>query len=78
MSLPYAIIIGATIVAASFLGARSAAPYEIAAGTDANGNPILWRVNSITGHVEIYPALGALRTKANDPFAKIFADPSCK
>jgi hypothetical protein len=48
MTIPQAIIIGAFIVAASVVGSRLVAPYEITSGT-----AIAWRINTITGAVEL-------------------------
>jgi hypothetical protein len=48
MTIPQAIIVGAVIIGASIIAAKVIAPYEIASGTG-----IAWRINSITGSVEL-------------------------
>lgn len=48
MTIPQAIIIASVIVGASIVAAKVIAPYEIASGT-----AVVWRVNSITGVVEL-------------------------
>lgn len=40
------------IVGTSIIGARLIAPYEISAVRGADGNPMVFRVNTITGDVE--------------------------
>lgn len=48
MSIPNAIIVGSLAIAASIIGARFIAPYQLASGT-----AVVWRVNAITGAVEL-------------------------
>jgi hypothetical protein len=48
MTIQQAILIGAVIVGGSIIAARVIAPYEIASGT-----AVLWRVNTITGTVQL-------------------------
>ncbi len=52
MTTQQAILLGAAIVGLSIVGARVIAPYEIAAGVGAGGNPFVWRANAMTGTVE--------------------------
>jgi hypothetical protein len=69
MTIPQALIIASVIVGASIVGARLVAPYEIAAGNDGDGNPMLWRANTITGKVEICMALSVVKDR--NPFEKL-------
>lgn len=48
MTAAQAIVIGAIIVGASIIGARLIAPYQVASGT-----AVAWRINTITGAVEL-------------------------
>jgi hypothetical protein len=48
MTIQQAILIGAIIVGGSIIAARVIAPYEIASGT-----AVLWRVNTLTGAVQL-------------------------
>jgi hypothetical protein len=48
MTTPQAIIVGAIILGASIIATRVIAPYEVASGT-----AIAWRINTITGAVEL-------------------------
>ncbi len=44
MTIPQAIVLGATLIGASIIGSRLIAPYEI-----AGAQSMVWRVNSVTG-----------------------------
>jgi hypothetical protein len=48
MNAAQAILVGSVIVGLSIIGARVIAPYEVASGT-----AIAWRINTITGAVEL-------------------------
>jgi hypothetical protein len=48
MANPYAILIGAGISTLSIIGGQFAMPYRMAAGADGT-----WRVNTLTGDVQI-------------------------
>jgi hypothetical protein len=66
MTIPHAIVIGALIIAASIIVTRIIAPYQIASGT-----AIVWRVNTITGSVE----LCNIQTEVGNP---ITGNPRCR
>jgi len=51
----------ATLIAVSIICAPLVSPYRIAPAVDADGNPFLWRVNAVTGDVQICPALRVIR-----------------
>lgn len=55
-----AIIIGAFVIAASIIAAKFIAPYQMAAGTDANG-PFAWRMNAISGNIEYCSGVNVIR-----------------
>ena len=78
MTTPYAIIIGAFIIGASLIGARFMNHYEIAPGSDAAGTAMLWRLNTITGEVQICPMISVVKDK--NPFNKFAPDarPPCE
>jgi hypothetical protein len=57
----YAILIGAVVIGIAIVGARLIAPYQFAAGVDAQGNPFLWRSSAVTGDVQMCPALNVIR-----------------
>ena len=48
MTNPQAILIGAGVIALAVLGSRLIAPYQIVSGT-----AVVWRVNALTGKVEL-------------------------
>ncbi len=48
MTIPQAIVVGSFIVAVSIIVARIIAPYELSSGT-----AVVWRINTITGAVEL-------------------------
>jgi hypothetical protein len=48
MTAAQAIVVGAIIIGASIMGARLVAPYQVASGT-----AVAWRINTITGAVEL-------------------------
>jgi SLT domain-containing protein len=48
MSIQHAIIVGSLLIAAAIVGSRLMAPYQVASGT-----AIAWRINAITGAVEL-------------------------
>jgi hypothetical protein len=66
MTIPQAIIIGSLVIAASIIGARVIAPYALSSGT-----AVVWRINTITGTVELCnyqtdisnPVVGNLRCR---------------
>lgn len=66
MTIPQAIIIGTLIVGASLIGARLIAPYEITSGT-----AMVWRINTITGAVE----LCNFQTDVSNP---VVGNPHCR
>jgi hypothetical protein len=66
ITAPQAIILGSIIIAASIIGARVIAPYELASGT-----AIAWRINVVTGAVE----LCNFRTEVSDPTV---SNPRCR
>jgi hypothetical protein len=39
---------------------RVIAPYDFAVGIDGDGNAVIWRVNSMTGDMEVCRSLGNL------------------
>jgi hypothetical protein len=57
----HTILIGAIVIGIAVIAARLIAPYQIARGVDAQGNPFLWRSNAITGDVQMCPALNVIR-----------------
>lgn len=82
-----AIIAAGLIVGGAIVGTRIIAPYEIAAGAALDRTPILWRLNVVTGKVDLCGASNVLQrnaaeayTKANrdDPFAMIVAPAQCQ
>jgi hypothetical protein len=61
MTSAQATLIGAIVIGLAVVAARVIAPYEIAAGVDGQGNPLLWRINAITGDVQMCPALNVIK-----------------
>jgi hypothetical protein len=52
MTPQQAILIGAGIIGASIIAARAMALYEISATRGADGNPMVWPANALTGNLE--------------------------
>jgi hypothetical protein len=52
MSNQIAFIVGVAILAITILFANIGGRYQIAAGSDAHGNPIVWRLNTHSGQVQ--------------------------
>jgi len=63
------IVAAAFIIGLSIIGARFVPRYEISATVDKDGTSLAWRVNSLTGDVQICSL-----DRSNDPFEK-FAPP---
>jgi hypothetical protein len=74
MKTPHAIIIGSVLIALAILGTKFLPIYQIYASRDAAGNPMLWRVNVLTGDMEMCLAANILEAKKQskdlNPFAK--------
>ena len=64
----YVAVLGALLIGLSIVAARFVNRYEIAAGVDAGGNPIAWRLNTRTGEVQI-----CALTPSDNPFDKFGA-----
>lgn len=77
-----AIIIAGVVIALAIVAARFLPVYQVFAATDGYGNPMLWRVNRITGEMQMCLAAGILQDKrldsGTDPFARIAADDAAK
>jgi len=69
-----AILVAGGVIAAALVVGRFVPLYQIAPGVDGAGDPMLWRLNVITGAVEICPAKRVVSAKQEtgaDPFEKI-------
>lgn len=53
MPLSHALVVSATIVAASILGSKLIAPYQVSTAGIIGGYTFVWRVNTITGTVRL-------------------------
>lgn len=68
MTNQVALILAAAIIGLSIVGARLVGRYEISAGgRDTNGISIVWRVDTLTGDVQI-----CMVTPSNNPFDKAY------
>jgi hypothetical protein len=59
------IVLAALIIAAAIVGVRFIPRYEISAVIDPDGTSIAWRVNSLTGDVQICSL-----ARSDNPFEK--------
>ncbi len=68
LSTAWAILIVGALIAASLLGSewRFGARYQIAPAMGADGNPFVWRVDTVTGEVE-----SCTFEKVTNPFTRI-------
>jgi hypothetical protein len=82
MKIGAAVLLAAFIVAAALIGSRFLPLYEIHTATDGEGNPMLWRINRITGYIEICPALNIIKAKKREgnPFNSVDPNyhPACE
>lgn len=73
--LAAAIVIAGLVIALAIVAARFLPIYQVFAATDGYGNPMLWRVNRITGTAQICLAADVLKhnkfDSSTDPFARI-------
>lgn len=63
-----ALIIGLAVIGAQFIGR-----YQIAPAVGANGNPFAWRLNVITGDVQVCN-IHIKPADKNDPFSAILGE----
>lgn len=63
MTNQLAIILGAAIIGLSIVGAQFVGRYAISATGGAGGNAVVWRVDSLTGDVQI-----CTLTPSDNPF----------
>lgn len=77
MTPAHAILIGSVVIAASVLGARALAPYEIAPGKDLDELPVVWRLNVMTGKIEFCTAVNIVKANHPQSFVPPNTRPAC-
>jgi hypothetical protein len=87
MNSPLGMVIGGALIASAIAGPLLLPHYQIAAGADTSGNPMVWRIETRSGEIQacrFYPQAAGTPTSAtppprstidDDPFAKIMSDP---